>query len=150
MNPDVLLTSSKADENFIDMANEFSMCGRVKRAFIHFTNHPIVETSNGIFQICPFKEFLPSKGRNKLLSLSCLSNLPQDVDDLPPSSEANSSSSRPNNAYGFMRSRREITGDPTAVRWNASIRLANFACIETSPLCVCVVLLSFGRYFAYI
>ncbi|KAF8890007.1 muts domain V-domain-containing protein [Gymnopilus junonius] len=118
VDPDVVLTSSKADDGFIEMINDF------------------METANGIFQICPFKEFIPSKGRNKLLSLSRLSNFPDESDDIPPSSETESSSSRPNNAYDFMRCRREITGDPTAIRWNASIRLANFASIETSPLCL--------------
>ncbi|KDR82897.1 hypothetical protein GALMADRAFT_220895 [Galerina marginata CBS 339.88] len=121
VNPDVVLTSSKADDNFIDTLNDY------------------METADGTFQIRPFKEFVSSKGRDRLLVLSRFSNLPPDDDDLPPSSEVNSSSSRPNNAYDFMQSRRAISGDPTLIRWNASIRLANFASAETSPLCMASV-----------
>ena len=35
-----------------------------------------------------------------------------------------------------MRSRHGANGDPTTKRWNASIRLANFASLEENPLCV--------------
>ena len=40
------------------------------------------------------------------------------------------------NAYDFMTRRREVTGDPGMERWNAAIRLANFASLESAPLCV--------------
>jgi len=35
-----------------------------------------------------------------------------------------------------MRRRQETGTDPTLKRWNASIRLSNFASVESSPLCV--------------
>ncbi len=99
--------------------------------------HFIVENSSNVFQIRPFKEFIASKGRDRLLSLSRLSHLIVDDSILPPSSDVDaSSSSRPTNAYDFMQLRRRVTGDPTAQRWNASVRLTNFASVDSSPLCV--------------
>ncbi|KIM43410.1 hypothetical protein M413DRAFT_436269 [Hebeloma cylindrosporum] len=118
VNPDVVLTSSKADDSFIDAVNEH------------------VESANTIFQIRPFKEFIPSKGRDRLLSLKHFSGFANDELADTLSSDSNSTSSRPNNAYEFMRSRRDAAGDPSAARWNASIRISNFASVETSPLCV--------------
>jgi DNA mismatch repair protein MSH5 len=94
-----------------------------------------VENKSGIFQIRPFKEFVASKGRERLLSLCRLSTFTPDEDVLPPSSDIESNSSR-RDAYSLMRTRRELTGDPTARRWTASIRLANFASLESSPSCV--------------
>ncbi|KAJ3538338.1 hypothetical protein NM688_g6534 [Phlebia brevispora] len=49
------------------------------------------------------------------------------------------SDSEPRNAYDFMNRRREPNGDPTTQRWNASIRLANYAAIESAPLCVSTI-----------
>ena len=136
MNPDVVLTSSKADDGFIDAVNEHStrhpecviICGDLSLA---------VESTDSTFQIRPFKEFMSSKGRDRLLSLKHFSKLAVDEPTDIHSSDTNSNSSRPNNAYGFMRSRRDAAGDPSTARWNASIRLSNFASVETSPLCVC-------------
>lgn len=94
-----------------------------------------MDVSGGIFQIRPHKEFIPAKGRERLLSLHLLSELPcEDVDnhpnsDLTPTSE-------PKNAYDFMTRRREIGADPALKRWNASIRLSNFTSVQSSPLCV--------------
>jgi DNA mismatch repair protein MSH5 len=102
------------------------------------TSRP-VDASGGVFQIRPHKEFVPSKGRERLLSLRLLSELPQDDGDLPASSEIGSSSSNSDtrNAYDFMRRRHAVTGgDPTMKRWNASIRLSNFTSVDSSPLCV--------------
>lgn len=39
-------------------------------------------------------------------------------------------------AYDFMAKRRVATGDPAMERWNAALRLANFASLESAPLCV--------------
>ncbi|KAF4617912.1 hypothetical protein D9613_005906 [Agrocybe pediades] len=128
VNPDIALTSSKADDDFIDVLTEH------------------METTSGVFQIRPFKEFVPAKGRDRLLALNRFAYISTDDNDLPPSSEDASSSSRPRNAYDFMQSRREVTGDPTTMRWNASIRLANFASVESSPLC----LASIGALLDYI
>ena len=79
-----------------------------------------------------FRSFIPAKGNDRLLSLSFLSELP--VDD--SNTSVHSSSDAPSNAYEFMRKRREINGDPTMQRWNANIRVANFASLERAPLCV--------------
>ncbi|KAJ7935731.1 DNA mismatch repair protein MutS [Mycena leptocephala] len=116
--PDVLLTSSRSEDDFMDVA---------------------LDASGGVFQIRPHKEFVPSKGRERLLSLRLLSELPQDDGDLPASSEIGSSSSNSDtrNAYDFMRRRHAVTGgDPTMKRWNASIRLSNFTSVDSSPLCI--------------
>ncbi|KAF8158870.1 muts domain V-domain-containing protein [Mycena galopus ATCC 62051] len=97
--PDVLLTSSRSEDEFMDVAR------------VH------MDASGGVFQIRGHKEFVASKGRERLLSLRLLRH--------------------GNNAHGFMRRRHAATGgDPTMKRWNASIRLSNFASVETSPLCV--------------
>lgn len=99
-----------------------------------------VENKSGFFQVRPFKEFAASRGRERLLSLCRLSTCIPDDDILPPSSdiEFTSHSSARRNVYDFMQSRGEVTapGDPTARRWTASIRLANFASVDSSPFCV--------------
>ncbi|KAF5369357.1 hypothetical protein D9758_002767 [Tetrapyrgos nigripes] len=121
--PDMVLTSSRSDDKFIDTVQDF------------------MDTSGGIFQIRPHKEFSSAKGRDRLLSLQLLSDLPSQDTNNPPSSDRDedSSSIQPRNAYDFMRKQRDITGDPATKRWNASIRLSNFASIEVSPLCMASV-----------
>ncbi|KIK91641.1 hypothetical protein PAXRUDRAFT_796689 [Paxillus rubicundulus Ve08.2h10] len=116
--PDVILTSSKADDAFISVLQSHA------------------EASGSIFQVRPHKEFVPSKGRDRLLSLRLLSELNCDVDPNHDGSEDSSSATGVRNAYGFMQKRREVTGDPTMKRWNAAIRLANFASLESAPLCI--------------
>ncbi|KAJ7134704.1 DNA mismatch repair protein MutS [Mycena epipterygia] len=119
--PDVLLTSSRSDDEFMDAARAH------------------MEASGGVFQIRPHKEFVASKGRERLLSLRLLYELPQEDSDLPASSEIGSTSSNSDtrNAYDFMRRRHETNGgDPAMKRWNASIRLSNFTSVESSPLCI--------------
>jgi len=101
-----------------------------------FTYLVKVETTSSVFQIRPFKEFVAAKGRDRLLALNRFNSFLPDETELPPSSEDASSSSHPRNAYDFMKARRDATGDPTTRRWNASIRLANFTAVESSPLCV--------------
>jgi DNA mismatch repair protein MSH5 len=96
----------------------------------------LAEASGSIFQVRPHKEFVPSKGRDRLLSLRLLSELACDVDPNHDGSEDGSSATGIRNAYDFMQKRREVTGDPTMKRWNAAIRLANFASLESAPLCV--------------
>ncbi|KAI1793251.1 muts domain V-domain-containing protein [Ganoderma leucocontextum] len=115
--PDVVLTSSKADDNFIDIFRDY------------------VDGSGGTFQVRPHKEFIPLKGRDRLLSLRLLSQLPVCPNEQDTASEMGSAS-EPRNAYDFMRRRRETGNDPTMQKWNASVRLANFASIENSPLCL--------------
>jgi hypothetical protein len=93
-----------------------------------------VAASGGFFQIRPQKDFRPERGRNNLLSLGLLSDLPEEILDTPEPN-ASSASGEPRNAYEFMQ-RRRITGDPTLKRWNASIRMSNFATLDTSPFAV--------------
>jgi DNA mismatch repair protein MSH5 len=70
------------------------------------------------------------------LSLGLLSDLPEDIHD-PPGSDT---SAEPGNAYEFMRRRRKTEGgDPTLRRWNASVRMSNFATLDTSPFAVCSI-----------
>ncbi|KAG6377088.1 muts domain V-domain-containing protein [Boletus reticuloceps] len=116
--PAFILTSSKADDSFISVLQ----------------NH--AEASGAIFQIRPHKEFVPSKGRNRLLSLNLLARLDCDLTSNHEDTSDISSVSRIGNAYDFMARRREVTGDPAMERWNAAIRLANFASLESAPLCI--------------
>ncbi|KAJ7761594.1 DNA mismatch repair protein MutS [Mycena maculata] len=119
--PDVLLTSSRSDDDFLDVARAH------------------MDAAGGVFQIRPHKEFAASKGRERMLSLRLLSELPSEDGDLPASSDiaSTSSNSDTRNAYDFMRRRHEANGgDPTIRRWNASIRLSNFASVDSSPLCI--------------
>ncbi|KAJ3895476.1 muts domain V-domain-containing protein [Lentinula edodes] len=115
--PDIVLTSSRSDDEFMDTVRD------------------LVEVSSGIFQIRPNKEFSAAKGKDRLISLQLLSDLPQDEDQSSMlSSDDGSSISR--NAYEFMAKRSGAMHDPTTKRWNASIRLFNFASLESSPLCM--------------
>ncbi|CCM03560.1 uncharacterized protein FIBRA_05696 [Fibroporia radiculosa] len=114
--PNIAITSSKADENFIDVLRDH------------------LDASGGIFQIRPHKDFSPVKGRDRILSLRLLSELPMDAVHDFGSSDSDYTSAP--NAYDFMRRRKDIGGDPTLQRWNASIRLSNFASVDGAPLCL--------------
>lgn len=92
------------------------------------------EASGGVFQIRPHKEFTPHRGRDRLLSLRFLSELTTEDSGQCLSSDS-SSGAEPRNAYEFMQKRKQAAGDPTMKRWNAAIRLANYASVESS-LCV--------------
>ena len=104
-----------------------------------------VAASGGFFQIRPQKDFRPERGRNNLLSLGLLSDLPEEIYD-PPEPDTYT---EPGSAYEFMRRRRRTEGDPTLRRWNASVRMSNFATLDTSPFAVCSMQLfsSLGRLF---
>ena len=93
-----------------------------------------VAASGGFFQIRPQKDFRPERGRNNLLSLGLLSDLPEEILGPP---EPDTSSTEPGNAYEFMRRRGRTEGDPTLRRWNASVRMSNFAALDASPFAVC-------------
>ncbi|KAI0789758.1 DNA mismatch repair protein MutS [Abortiporus biennis] len=114
VNADLVLTTSRAEDGFID----------------HIRKH--MDASNGVFQIRPHKDFMPSKGRDRVLSLRLLAELPHYEED----QSSNSDPSEPRNAYEFMNKRREVNGDPTQTRWQASIRLANYAAVDGAPLCL--------------
>ncbi|KAL1744418.1 DNA mismatch repair protein MutS [Schizophyllum fasciatum] len=122
--PDIILTSSRGDDEFIDKLRDHA------------------EASGGHFQIRPHKEFNTAKGRDRLFSLPLLSELPMQYEQDAPSSDSGSGASGLRNAYDFMRNRRNADGnggDPTLKRWNASIRLANFASVDSSPLSIACI-----------
>ncbi|KAF7981473.1 hypothetical protein HWV62_33513 [Athelia sp. TMB] len=83
-------------------------------------------------KIRPHKEFISAKGRERLLSLRLLSELP--LEDAATTASEISSISEPKNAYDFMSRRRDAGMDPTLKHWNASIRASNFASVDSSPL----------------
>lgn len=87
------------------------------------------------FQIRPRKDFLPAKGHDRLLSLGLFAQLPQqNTDDIMDIDADRLEDER--SAYDFTRKRRDVIGDPNQNRWNAMIRLSNFASVDSSPLCV--------------
>ncbi|EIN12874.1 hypothetical protein PUNSTDRAFT_111245 [Punctularia strigosozonata HHB-11173 SS5] len=116
-NPDIVLTGSRADDEFIDLLRD------------------LVDASSGRFTIRPWKDFAAPKGRERLLCLPMLLNLSEDPQGGDVVSTV-SGSSEPRNAYDFMQRRREVHGDPVMQRWNAGIRLANFTDPSDSPLCM--------------
>jgi hypothetical protein len=91
-----------------------------------------VTASGGFFQIRPQKDFRPERGRNHALSLGLLSDLPEETIDGPDPD----TSAEPRNAYEFMQRRRSAEGNPTLKRWNASVRMSNFAALDVSPFAV--------------
>ncbi|TFK28044.1 hypothetical protein FA15DRAFT_107923 [Coprinopsis marcescibilis] len=120
--PDIVLTSSKSEDGFVDVVRDY------------------MDMAGGIFQIRPFKEFSVKRGSERLLSLTKLRELPileetaENSASSNPDSHSRLSASR--NAYEFMQKRQAMDADPTTQRWNASIRLGNFAAVETSPFCL--------------
>lgn len=96
-----------------------------------------VEERAGAFQVRPHREFVPDKGRNKMLSLAIF----QSASGLDTSSThsdlASDHRSRSSNAYEFMQRRRRESGDPAVQQQQATIRMANYAHSDI-PLCVSV------------
>ncbi|KAI9508899.1 DNA mismatch repair protein MutS [Russula earlei] len=109
VSPDIFLVSSKADDRFIDLC---------------------MAASGGFFQIRPQKDFRPERGRNNVLSLGLLSDLSEEIPDFPDLDGL----TEPRNAYEFMQRRPNSECDPTSRRWNASVRISNFATLDVSPL----------------
>jgi hypothetical protein len=97
------------------------------------SSHLAVAASGGFFQIRPQKDFRPERGRNNILSLGLLSDLPEEILGTPPDPDTRT---EPRNAYEFMKQRRTSEGDPTSRRWNASIRMSNFATLDVAPFAV--------------
>lgn len=130
----VILTGSNSDDDFIDMLREYSRpsvvfdCREMRR---HYSTADI---SGAFFQIRPRKDFLPAKGRDRLLSLGLFAQLPEDHPSTMDIDVDHAGHGR--TAYEFMQKRRDTSGDPTQIRWNAMIRLSNFTSVDSSPLCV--------------
>ncbi|THH28695.1 hypothetical protein EUX98_g5476 [Antrodiella citrinella] len=137
ISPNVVLTSSKADDGFIDVLRSHSQLysQNLQCALVLIgTLLHAADTNGGHFSLRPHKEFVATKGRDRALSLRLLSELPADTSgDAEPGSD---STSEPRSAYDFMRRQNDVNGDPNSQRWNAAIRLANYASVETSPLCM--------------
>jgi DNA mismatch repair protein MSH5 len=96
----------------------------------------IADSQERLFVIRPQKDFSANKGRSKLISLRLLSELPTGASDGASEPARLTSSPPAENAYDFMRRQRVESGDPFLARWNASIRMDNFASMNNSPLCV--------------
>ncbi|KAF9468500.1 DNA mismatch repair protein MutS [Collybia nuda] len=118
VNPQVILTSSKSDDDFIDKIRQR------------------MDISGGLFQIRPHKDFTPSKGRDRLLSLRLFSSLLSPDWGAPALPDASSNTPNRKNAYDFNTCPSDANGDPTTKRWNALMRLSNFTSVENSPLCI--------------
>ena len=123
---------------FFDVAREYSASLPFNSyAYTHSPRLFQADKTGGTFQLRPHKDFLLGKGRDRLLSLRMLSELVTYNAEESVLSDPNSDP-EPRNAYDFMKKRKRVNGDPTTQRWNASVRLANYASLESSPLCVCV------------
>lgn len=138
--PDIIITSSRSDEKFIEAVRAISMnCYFCFHVVFHLLFHNAADSNGTTFQIRPNREFNPTKGYERLLTLRLFTSLPDAaasvLSDTEPGSNENATS-EPRNAYEFMRKRRAETGDPNLQRWTASIRLSNFSAVETSPICV--------------
>ena len=68
------------------------------------------------------------------MSLGFLNDLPGDQQENAPNSDTGTERTEPRNAYEFMQRRHTEQGDPTLKRWNASIRMSNYASLDSAPL----------------
>ena len=99
----------------------------------------IADSSGSFFQIRPHKEFSPAKGRDKLLSLKFLAEL-----------RIHEDSDTQNTGIYLDRTTPSLystEGDPIAQKWNAAIRLANYASLDATPLCVSYILSSYLNFY---
>ncbi|KAF9644907.1 hypothetical protein BDM02DRAFT_3157041 [Thelephora ganbajun] len=117
--PDQILTTRKTDDRCIRLLQKHA------------------EDSGGFFQIRPQKDFGVRRGRDRLRSLPLLSEFPIEGSDRTDDDGRTTTSA--SNAYEFMRRRTDPGGDPSVKRWNASVRMANFASFDQSPLCLSTV-----------
>lgn len=131
LSPTLVLTSSKADELFMDMIRDHSELSWY--SFGTLISGTIVENIEGQFQVRPWKEFTPTRGLVRLKELPLLSNpVSHESDD-----REDTRASEPANAYEFMRQRQ--TSHPALTRWTAGVKLGNFTGdANKSPFCVCV------------
>ncbi|KAG8850335.1 MutS protein msh5 [Serendipita sp. 411] len=113
--PNLVLTSTKSDELFMDFVRDQ------------------MERLDGALQIRPWKEFTVSHGLTRLYSLPLLAGALPDEDGDYLQEEAQD---EPRNAYEFMAQRGKSTAHPTLTRWCAGVRLGNFTIDSTkAPLC---------------
>ncbi|KZT37836.1 hypothetical protein SISSUDRAFT_1114147 [Sistotremastrum suecicum HHB10207 ss-3] len=119
--PDLILTSSSSDGRLSDML-EAEMDG-----------------NGGVFVVRPRVEFGAKRGRERLLGLRLLAELVVDTRDAPSDVASLDGESHLFNAYEFMQRSRGAQIDPLQARWNAFVRLGNFASLEMAPLCLACV-----------
>ncbi|KAF8294171.1 hypothetical protein DL93DRAFT_856925 [Clavulina sp. PMI_390] len=119
-NPDVVFSPSRADEDFLAFCREST------------------EELGGKFQVRPHREFMPGKGRDKMLSLAIFAREDFETSTFVEDDAASISHSVSVNAYNFMRRQRAEAGDPTLLRHHALIRLANYSSSDI-PLCMSAV-----------
>ncbi|KAF8297748.1 hypothetical protein DL93DRAFT_760795 [Clavulina sp. PMI_390] len=119
-NPDVVFSPSRADEDFLAFCREST------------------EKLGGKFQVRPHREFMPGKGRDKMLSLAIFAREDFETSTFVEDDAASISHSVSVNAYNFMRRQRAEAGDPTLLRHHALIRLANYSSSDI-PLCMSAV-----------
>ncbi|VDC00678.1 unnamed protein product [Peniophora sp. CBMAI 1063] len=115
-NPDVVLVGAQAEDELIEICRAYT------------------ESAESIFQLRPQKDFKPIRGRSALMSLGFLNDLPDEEQDRVSLSDDATERSEPRNAYEFMQRRTTELGDPTLKRWNASIRMSNYASLDSAPL----------------
>lgn len=141
VNANVILTSSRSDEKFIDTLHDFGTHIATCSHPFPVTKLPLAETASSTFQIRPHKEFTPTRGKERLLSLRVLSELSHQA----PSGHHRSSSATMSSSSGHeidVLGRRHVTGlshgsgDPTLKTRNAAIRLGNYAGMDAAPLAV--------------
>ncbi|KAF8332768.1 uncharacterized protein EI90DRAFT_2918244 [Cantharellus anzutake] len=106
--PDIVIAPSRADERFLSACRDY------------------MEEHGGTFQVRPHREFVPEKGRDKMLCLNLFSHASYDN-----SETSDSSTSR--NAYDFMK-KRAVQIDPTVQQRLARVRSANYS-YDIAPLC---------------
>ncbi|KIO27058.1 hypothetical protein M407DRAFT_73753 [Tulasnella calospora MUT 4182] len=123
--PDVILSSSRADEALIRECQIY------------------MDETSGRFRVRPHKEFSPEQGREKMLSLRIVSEIKEYED---PSLMEQSVS---RNAYDFMGTRNGSLTDSHMNKWAASIRAFNFATI-TAPLCASPIMSAAGALLDYL
>lgn len=129
--PDILITSSSADEKFMKICHDFSSCstnssGHAELIYLFAT----VDNDGGMFQIRPQREFHPERGLDRLLSIQFLS-------ECNPPDENERESSHRNDPQSILCPDWERNGaqDPAMDQKYASIRLGNFS--QSGPgLCV--------------
>ena len=91
-------------------------------------HYSAADVSGAFFQIRSRKDFLPTKGRDRLMSLGLFAQLPEDHPS-PMDTDVD-------HAEYERAACEDMLGDPTQIRWNAMIRLSNFTSVDSSPLCV--------------
>ncbi|KZV73807.1 hypothetical protein PENSPDRAFT_648571 [Peniophora sp. CONT] len=114
--PDVVLVGAQADDELIEICRAYT------------------DSTESTFQLRPQKDFKAIRGRSALMSLGFLNDLSGEEQERTSGSDHSTERTEPRNAYEFMQRRTGEHGDPTLKRWNASIRMSNYASLDSAPL----------------